>query len=200
MINLSPSRLKGLFPGKTGSVKVLHMAFEVARDASMAPVLIYIDECEQVIPEAPTILCCPVGASPSSCSSTLQGLFVKKMISTCSQKYFPKSSRSSPSRFLIVKWGRSKLSGTNAFKISWISTKKAGKKFPVLVKANLPPMLPLLASKARVRKVFWVRQWKISSQFILRQWYTSIMLRWETLGCRDNSGANLTPERSCSAF
>ncbi|CAM9608749.1 unnamed protein product, partial [Sphacelaria rigidula] len=48
VINLSPSRLKGLFPGKTGPVKALHMAFQVARDASMAPVVIYIDECDQM--------------------------------------------------------------------------------------------------------------------------------------------------------
>ncbi|CAN0065692.1 unnamed protein product [Scytosiphon promiscuus] len=48
VINLSPSRLKGLFPGKTGPTKALHMAFEVARDASMAPVVIYIDECDQM--------------------------------------------------------------------------------------------------------------------------------------------------------
>ncbi len=48
VINLSPSRLKGLFPGKTGPTKALHMAFEVARDVSMAPVVIYIDECDQV--------------------------------------------------------------------------------------------------------------------------------------------------------
>ena len=48
VINLSPSRLKGLFPGKTGPTKAVHMAFEVARDVSMAPVVIYVDECEQV--------------------------------------------------------------------------------------------------------------------------------------------------------
>lgn len=48
VINLSPSRLKGLFPGKTGPTKAMHMAFEVARDVSMAPVVIYIDECDQV--------------------------------------------------------------------------------------------------------------------------------------------------------
>lgn len=48
VINLSPSRLKGLFPGKTGPTKAIHMAFEVARDLSMAPVVIYIDECDQV--------------------------------------------------------------------------------------------------------------------------------------------------------
>ena len=47
MINLSPSRLKGLFPGKTGPTKLLHIAFTVARDPSMAPVVIYIDECDQ---------------------------------------------------------------------------------------------------------------------------------------------------------
>lgn len=47
VINLSPGRLKGLFPGKTGPAKVLHMAFEVARDVSMAPVVIHIDDCEQ---------------------------------------------------------------------------------------------------------------------------------------------------------
>lgn len=48
VINLSPSRLKGLFPGKTGPTKAMHMAFEVAREVSMAPVVIYIDECDQV--------------------------------------------------------------------------------------------------------------------------------------------------------
>lgn len=56
VINLSPSRLKGLFPGKTGPTKAMHLAFEVARDVSMAPVVIYIDECDQVLPDASTYL------------------------------------------------------------------------------------------------------------------------------------------------
>lgn len=54
MINLSPRRLKGLFPGKTGPTKLLHMVFKVAKDPSMAPVVIYIDECDQA---SCTLLC-----------------------------------------------------------------------------------------------------------------------------------------------
>jgi hypothetical protein len=47
-LDLSPRRLQGLFPGKTGPTKLVHMAFAVARDISMGPVVIYIDECELV--------------------------------------------------------------------------------------------------------------------------------------------------------
>ncbi|CAM9928211.1 unnamed protein product, partial [Choristocarpus tenellus] len=48
VINLSPSRVRGLFPGKNGPVKLLHMAFTVARDKSMSPVVIYLDDCDQI--------------------------------------------------------------------------------------------------------------------------------------------------------
>lgn len=48
LLNLSPGRLKGQFTGKTGPTKLIHMAFAVARDMGMAPVVIYIDECETV--------------------------------------------------------------------------------------------------------------------------------------------------------
>ncbi|CAM9258073.1 unnamed protein product, partial [Phaeothamnion confervicola] len=48
LLNLSPSRVRGLFPGKGGATKLVHMALAVARDKAMAPVVIYIDECEQV--------------------------------------------------------------------------------------------------------------------------------------------------------
>ncbi|KAG5185735.1 hypothetical protein JKP88DRAFT_257381 [Tribonema minus] len=48
LINLSPAQLRGLFPGKNGPTKLMHMAFAVARERGMAPVVIYIDECEGV--------------------------------------------------------------------------------------------------------------------------------------------------------
>jgi len=48
-LNLSPSNLAGKFQGKTGPTKLMHMAFTVARDPSMAPAVIYIDECDQML-------------------------------------------------------------------------------------------------------------------------------------------------------
>jgi len=47
LIHLSPSKLKGLFSGKQGPTKLVHMVMTVARDPTMQPVVIYIDECEQ---------------------------------------------------------------------------------------------------------------------------------------------------------
>lgn len=46
MIHLSPEKLRGQFGGKTGPTKLVHMAMTVARDPTMQPVVIYIDECE----------------------------------------------------------------------------------------------------------------------------------------------------------
>ncbi|GAB9473630.1 Dynein regulatory complex protein 11 [Globisporangium polare] len=48
VLNLSPANLVGKFTGKTGPTKLVHMAFLLAKVASLQPVLIYIDECEQV--------------------------------------------------------------------------------------------------------------------------------------------------------
>lgn len=78
VINLSPGRLKGLFPGKTGPVKALHMAFGVARDVSMAPVVIYVDECEQVhciaslVARATPVAASPLTSCPRSSSTPVQ--------------------------------------------------------------------------------------------------------------------------------
>eukprot|EP00968_Pinguiococcus_pyrenoidosus_P028722 scaffold8065_cov267-Pinguiococcus_pyrenoidosus.AAC.6 len=47
-INLSPERTNGLFPGKNGSVKIVHLAFKVAINKSLGPVVIYIDEVNQI--------------------------------------------------------------------------------------------------------------------------------------------------------
>ena len=47
LIHLSPEKLRGQFPGKNGPTKLVHMAFTIARDPTMQPVIIYIDECEQ---------------------------------------------------------------------------------------------------------------------------------------------------------
>lgn len=47
LINISPSKLRGLFPGKQGPTKLVHLVFWVARYAPMAPVVIYMDDCEQ---------------------------------------------------------------------------------------------------------------------------------------------------------
>lgn len=37
----------GIFQGKSGPTKLIHMIMTVARDPTMQPVVIYIDECEQ---------------------------------------------------------------------------------------------------------------------------------------------------------
>lgn len=47
LIHLSPAKLKGLYPGKTGALKLVHMVMLLARDPIYQPVVIYIDECEQ---------------------------------------------------------------------------------------------------------------------------------------------------------
>ncbi|KAG7383978.1 hypothetical protein PHYPSEUDO_003147 [Phytophthora pseudosyringae] len=48
VLNLSPSNLVGKFAGKTGPTKLVHMAFVLAKAATLQPIIIYIDECEQV--------------------------------------------------------------------------------------------------------------------------------------------------------
>ena len=47
LIHLTPDKLRGLFPGKSGPTKLVHMVMTVARDPTMQPVVIYIDDCEQ---------------------------------------------------------------------------------------------------------------------------------------------------------
>merc|ERR1711939_1118810 len=46
-INISPTRLKGTFGGKNGPTKLVHMLYCVARDVKNAPVVVYIDQCDQ---------------------------------------------------------------------------------------------------------------------------------------------------------
>merc|ERR1711988_1024769 len=46
-INISPSRLKGAFGGKNGPTKLVHLVYCVARDTKNAPVVIYMDQCDQ---------------------------------------------------------------------------------------------------------------------------------------------------------
>jgi len=47
-LNISPSNLEKKFEGKTGPPKFVHMLMTVARNANMAPVVIYMDEVERV--------------------------------------------------------------------------------------------------------------------------------------------------------
>jgi IQ and AAA domain-containing protein len=47
LIHLTPAKLRGEFGGKTGPTKLVHMVMTVARDPTMQPCVIYIDECEQ---------------------------------------------------------------------------------------------------------------------------------------------------------
>ena len=48
VINLSPSRIPQEFlTEKHGTTKLVHMAFTVAKDPKFAPVVIYMDECDQ---------------------------------------------------------------------------------------------------------------------------------------------------------
>lgn len=47
IIHLTPEKLKGLFPGKSGPTKLVHLVMTVARDPSFQPVIIYMDSCEQ---------------------------------------------------------------------------------------------------------------------------------------------------------
>jgi ATP-dependent 26S proteasome regulatory subunit len=46
-INLSPNNIPEKFlTEKSGTTKLVHMAFSVAKDPKFAPVVIYLDECE----------------------------------------------------------------------------------------------------------------------------------------------------------
>ena len=47
-MNISPSNLEKKFEGKTGPPKFVHMLMSVARNANMAPVVIYLDEVERI--------------------------------------------------------------------------------------------------------------------------------------------------------
>lgn len=47
LIHLTPEKLKGLFPGKSGPTKLVHLVMTVARDPTMQPVVVYMDSCEQ---------------------------------------------------------------------------------------------------------------------------------------------------------
>lgn len=47
LIHLTPDKLRGQFGGKSGPTKLVHMVMTVARDPTMQPVVVYIDECEQ---------------------------------------------------------------------------------------------------------------------------------------------------------
>mmetsp|Transcript_33895 Transcript_33895/g.44710 ORF Transcript_33895/g.44710 Transcript_33895/m.44710 type:complete len:899 (-) Transcript_33895:293-2989(-) len=48
LINISPSRVDNLFPGKSGPTKLIHMIFTVAKVKAFAPVVIYIDDCHKM--------------------------------------------------------------------------------------------------------------------------------------------------------
>lgn len=48
VLNLSPANLAGKFGGKTGPTKLAHMAFLLAKAPGLQPIILYIDECEQV--------------------------------------------------------------------------------------------------------------------------------------------------------
>ena len=47
LINVSPQRIKQQFAGKTGPVKLWHMIYTLSRDDAFAPVVVYMDHCEQ---------------------------------------------------------------------------------------------------------------------------------------------------------
>uniref|UniRef100_A0A7S3NHP5 AAA+ ATPase domain-containing protein n=1 Tax=Aureoumbra lagunensis TaxID=44058 RepID=A0A7S3NHP5_9STRA len=49
LINISPSRIKAAtqFSGKTGPVRLIHMICALAKDPNFAPIVVYIDQCEQ---------------------------------------------------------------------------------------------------------------------------------------------------------
>lgn len=51
--NISAGNSDGKMQEKGGQAKLLHMAFEVAKDASLGPAVIYIDEVEKMIPGPP---------------------------------------------------------------------------------------------------------------------------------------------------
>ncbi|KAJ1457758.1 hypothetical protein M885DRAFT_514814 [Pelagophyceae sp. CCMP2097] len=47
LLNISPTKLKGHFTGKNGATKMMHCIYSVAKDAAFAPVVVYMDDCEQ---------------------------------------------------------------------------------------------------------------------------------------------------------
>ena len=47
LLHLSPAKLRGQFGGKSGPTKLVHLVMTVAREPTMQPCIIYIDECEQ---------------------------------------------------------------------------------------------------------------------------------------------------------
>ena len=47
VINISPPRLRAQFAGKTGPTKLCHMIYTLAKDDAFAPVVVYMDQCEQ---------------------------------------------------------------------------------------------------------------------------------------------------------
>jgi len=55
LINISPSRIAGLYPGKTGPTKLMHLIYKVAAENAetmpggnpSAPVVVYMDECDK---------------------------------------------------------------------------------------------------------------------------------------------------------
>jgi len=55
LINISPSRVAGLYPGKTGPTKLMHLIYKVAAENAetmpggnpSAPVVVYMDECDK---------------------------------------------------------------------------------------------------------------------------------------------------------
>ncbi|CEG47354.1 iq and aaa domain-containing [Plasmopara halstedii] len=48
LLNLSPSNLTDKFTGKNGPTKLVHMALMLAKATTLQPIIIYIDECEQM--------------------------------------------------------------------------------------------------------------------------------------------------------
>jgi hypothetical protein len=46
LIHLTPEKLRGNFPGKSGPTELVHTVMTVARDPAFQPVVVYIDECE----------------------------------------------------------------------------------------------------------------------------------------------------------
>ncbi|RYG41076.1 ATP-binding protein, partial [archaeon] len=50
LLNISAANVEGKFVEKGGAAKLLHMVFEVAKDPAMAPVIIYIDDVDKLLP------------------------------------------------------------------------------------------------------------------------------------------------------
>lgn len=47
LINISPEKVKGLFPGKSGSAKLCHMIYSIAKEKAFSPIVVYMDQCDQ---------------------------------------------------------------------------------------------------------------------------------------------------------